>query len=66
LGQFNRVEHLANLPALYVGCELEAAIALSGQVAGRIGKVLNAKESIDGSIAGFQAVIKNFRSQFGQ
>jgi len=28
--------------------------------------VLNATESIDGSIAGFQAVIKNFRSQFGQ
>lgn len=57
---------MANLPALYVGCELEAAIALSGQVAGRIDKVLNATESIDGSIAGFLAVFKNFRSQFGQ
>ncbi|MDC0088586.1 hypothetical protein OAI12_01070 [Porticoccaceae bacterium] len=56
---------MANLPALYVGGELEAAIALSGPVTGRIDQVFSAREIIDDSIEGFNTVIKNFHSQYG-
>jgi enoyl-[acyl-carrier protein] reductase II len=43
LGAFNAMEHLAGIPELYFGGDMEAAIPLSGQVVGRIDEVKSAR-----------------------
>jgi len=53
LGSFNVGEHMADLPSLYFGGDMEAAIPLSGQVCGRIDSVLTAKEIVDSTMSGF-------------
>ena len=45
---------------LYFGGDMEASIALTGQVAGRIGTVLPVSEIIDGTIEQFRAVAAGF------
>ncbi len=66
LGQFNVMEHMANLGALYFGGEMEAAIPLSGQVVGRIENVLSAADIIEQTMAGFNASVKNLYQQYAQ
>ncbi len=43
MGKFNVMEHMANLQELYFGGNMEAAIPLSGQVAGRIDAIKSAR-----------------------
>jgi enoyl-[acyl-carrier protein] reductase II len=64
LGQFNVMEHMANLQALYFGGDMEAAIPLSGQVAGRIDAIKTAKEVIDETVAEFQQIMQNLASNY--
>ena len=48
-------EAFGNVLDLYFGGDLEAAIALSGQVAGRIGEVLPVADIINETVVGFRA-----------
>ena len=64
----SRLEHLDHVDMsefgtamdLYFGGDMEASIALSGQVAGRIGSVRPVAEIIDRTIAEFRAVAAEF------
>ena len=58
LGQFNVAEHLAGIPELYFGGDMEAAIPLCGQVAGRIDAVHSAQEIVQGTMAEFYAAVR--------
>jgi len=49
---------------LYFGGDMEASIALSGQVAGRIDKVKPVKQVIDETVAEFHATIANAAKQY--
>jgi enoyl-[acyl-carrier protein] reductase II len=49
---------------LYFGGDMEAAIALSGQVAGRIDTVKPAKQIIDEVMDEFYAVINDLRQDY--
>jgi enoyl-[acyl-carrier protein] reductase II len=49
---------------LYFGGDMEAAIALSGQVAGRIDTVKPAKQIIDEVIEEFHDVMNNMRNDY--
>jgi len=49
---------------LYFGGDMEAAIALSGQVAGRIDDVKPAKQIIDEVMEEFHAVLDNLRQDY--
>ncbi len=53
LGAFNAMEHFAGLQELYFGGDMEAAIPLSGQVAGRIDSVESAVDILQGTMQGF-------------
>ena len=64
MGTFNVMEHMANLQELYFGGNMEAAIPLGGQVTGRIDKVVTAKQIIDDTMAGFDAVIANLSKHY--
>ena len=43
---------------LYFGGDMESAIPLSGQVAGRIDEILPVQEIVDRTVAGFTATIE--------
>jgi enoyl-[acyl-carrier protein] reductase II len=43
---------------------MEAAIPLGGQVTGRIDEILTAKQIVDQTMAGFDAVIANLAKQY--
>ena len=64
IGKINVMEHMANLPALYFGGDMEAAIPLGGQVTGRIDEILTAKQIVDDTMAGFDGVIANLAKQY--
>ena len=64
LGKFNVGEHMADLQALYFGGNMEAAIPLSGQVAGRIDAVKSAQEIVDQTMSEFNAVIGRLAAQY--
>ena len=49
---------------LYFGGDMEAAIALSGQVAGRIDTVKPAKQIIDEVMEEFHDVMNNMRNDY--
>jgi enoyl-[acyl-carrier protein] reductase II len=49
---------------LYFGGDMEAAIALSGQVAGRIDTVKPAKQIIDEVMEEFHDVMSNMRNDY--
>lgn len=55
----NIMGEMQNILDLYFGGDMEAAIALSGQVAGRINAVKPVKTIIDETIAEFHTVVKN-------
>jgi enoyl-[acyl-carrier protein] reductase II len=50
---------------LYFGGDLEASIALTGQVAGRIDSVRTVAEIIDDTMAGFEATIAELTKRYG-
>jgi enoyl-[acyl-carrier protein] reductase II len=64
LGQFNVMEHMANLQALYFGGDMEAAIPLSGQVAGRIDAIKSAKEVITETVADFHQIMQDLADRY--
>ncbi len=64
LGQFNVMEHMADLPSLYFGGDMEAAIPLSGQVCGRIDAIKSAREIVDETMAGFHDVMRDLSKQY--
>lgn len=63
-GQFNMMEHMINLQELYFGGDMEAAIPLSGQVAGRIDSIMSAREVIEQTMAEFDSVMHSLAGQY--
>lgn len=64
LGKFNVMEHMANLQELYFGGDMEAAIPLSGQVAGRIDAIKSAKEVVEETMADFHEIMRGLARQY--
>jgi enoyl-[acyl-carrier protein] reductase II len=64
LGKFEMGEHMANLMALYFGGDMEAAIPLSGQVAGRIDTVKPAREIVEETVREFHAAVRGLAAQY--
>ena len=64
LGQFNVMEHMADLPSLYFGGDMEAAIPLSGQVCGRIDAIKSAREIVDETMADFHDIMRDLSKQY--
>jgi enoyl-[acyl-carrier protein] reductase II len=64
MGKFNVMEHMANLQELYFGGNMEAAIPLSGQVAGRIDSIKSAKEVVEETMAEFQLVMSRLSREY--
>ena len=64
LGKIDVGEHMADLQALYFGGDMEAAIPLSGQVAGRIDAVKSAQEIVDQTMSEFNAVMGRLAAQY--
>ena len=64
LGKFNVMEHMANLQELYFGGDMEAAIPLSGQVAGRIDAVKSAKQVVTETMAEFREIMQGLATQY--
>ena len=64
LGKFNVMEHMADLPSLYFGGDMEAAIPLSGQVAGRIDAVKTAAEVIEETMDGFHQIMGELSARY--
>ena len=64
MGKFNVMEHMANLQELYFGGNMEAAIPLSGQVAGRIDSIKSAKEVVEDTMAEFQQVMSRLSREY--
>lgn len=63
-GKFNVMENMAGIPQLYFGGDMEAAIPLSGQVCGRIDKVISARQVIDETISGFEEVMTGLAREY--
>ena len=64
LGQFNVMEHMANLSELYFGGDMEAAIPLSGEVAGRIESVKSVQEIIDETVSEFRDIMQELARRY--
>lgn len=64
LGQFNVMEHMADLPSLYFGGDMEAAIPLSGQVCGRIDAIKSAREVVEETMVDFHDIMRNLSTQY--
>jgi enoyl-[acyl-carrier protein] reductase II len=63
-GKFNVMEHMADLQKLYFGGDMEAAIPLSGQVAGRIDSIKSAREVIDETMRDFGEIMRRLSDQY--
>lgn len=64
LGAFNVSEHMTNIPELYFGGDMEAAIPLSGQVVGRIDAVKTAKEIVQETMTGFYESVSDMAQRY--
>ncbi len=64
LGKFNVMEQLANLQDLYFGGDMEAAIALSGQVAGRIDAIKTARQVVEETMTDFHDIMRRLSAQY--
>jgi enoyl-[acyl-carrier protein] reductase II len=64
LGKFNVMEHMAELMNLYFGGDMEAAIPLSGQVAGRIDSVKSAQDIVRETMVEFHKVMQGLAEQY--
>ena len=63
-GKIDLMENMANLQELYFGGDMEAAIPLSGQVAGRIDSVKSASDIIDQTMAEFEGIMQGLAGQY--
>jgi enoyl-[acyl-carrier protein] reductase II len=66
LGSFNAMEHLACIPELYFGGDMEAAIPLSGQVVGRIDDVRSAADIVRDTISEFYEAVSRLTARYCQ
>jgi enoyl-[acyl-carrier protein] reductase II len=57
-------QHIARLMELYFGGDMEAAIPLSGQVAGRIDAVKPEREIVEETVEDFHASVRSFAQQY--
>ena len=64
LGKFNVMEHMANLQELYFGGDMEAAIPLSGQVAGRIDDDQECRRKWQETMADFSEIMQGLAGQY--
>ena len=64
-GSENMMAEMRTALDLYFGGDMEASIALSGQVAGRIDTVKPVAQIIDEVIAGFHAELATLSSRYG-
>jgi enoyl-[acyl-carrier protein] reductase II len=64
VGKFNVMEHMADLPSLYFGGDMEAAIPLCGQVCGRIDSIKTAREIVEETMAGFHQIVRRLAKQY--
>ena len=64
LGKFNVMEHMVELPSLYFGGDMEAAIPLCGQVCGRIDSIKTAREIVAETMAEFYSIIRGLADQY--
>jgi enoyl-[acyl-carrier protein] reductase II len=64
MGKFDMGEHMAKLMDLYFGGDMEAAIPLSGQVAGRIDSVKTAREIVEETVTEFRAILRSLAEQY--
>lgn len=64
LGKFNVMENMANLQELYFGGDMEAAIPLSGQVAGRIDAIKSAEEIVSETMSDFHKIMSDLAGQY--
>ncbi len=64
LGAFNVMEHLAGIQELYFGGDMEAAIPLSGQVAGRIDSVKSAENILQETMSDFYQTMNGLASRY--
>lgn len=60
----NAMELLGNAMALYFGGDMEASLALSGQVAGRIDEILPVREIIEGCVTEFADVLGSLAGRY--
>jgi enoyl-[acyl-carrier protein] reductase II len=65
LGSFEAMEHMTGLMDLYFGGDMEAAIPLSGQVAGRIDAMKPARQIIDETVTEFTEIMSRLGTQYG-
>jgi enoyl-[acyl-carrier protein] reductase II len=66
LGSFNAMEHLAGIPQLYFGGDMEAAIPLSGQVVGRIDEVKSAADILQDTVNEFHEAVSELTARYAQ
>jgi enoyl-[acyl-carrier protein] reductase II len=64
LGKFNVMEQMADLQQLYFGGDMEAAIPLSGEVAGRIDSIKSAREILEETMAEFHTTLRRLSAQY--
>ena len=64
MGAFNIMEHMAKIPDLYFGGDMEAAIPLSGQVAGRIDEVKSATEIVQDTVGEFYQAVNRLADSY--
>ena len=65
-GSFNAMEHLAGIPELYFGGDMEAAIPLSGQVVGRIDEVKSAADILQDTVNEFYEAVSGLTARYTQ
>lgn len=64
VGSINVMEHMADLQSLYFGGDMEAAIPLTGQVAGRIDAIKSAHDILEQTMTEFHQVMSNLSAQY--
>ena len=64
LGSFDVGEHMANLMDVYFGGDMEAAIPLGGQVAGRIDSIKTAQQIVDDTMSEFYGIMAALSSRY--
>ena len=58
------MEHLAGIPELYFGGDMEAAIPLSGQVVGRIDEIKSAADIVRDTVSGFYDAVGGLTAKY--
>ena len=64
MGSFDPTEHMMNMQDLYFGGDMEAAIPLTGQVAGRIDEIKPVAQILEETMQEFHTIIASLSSQY--